>query len=149
MVNEAGTPAADATALAARALAVFALVAALYLARAFFVPLLIGILASYALHPLVDWLERRRMPRSIGAALMLAIMLGSLSWIGYSLSGDAQALIQKLPRAAHKLRKHLSAARTSAPTALQNVQEAAQRAAGGRGRCRQQTERAPVRNQCA
>jgi predicted PurR-regulated permease PerM len=124
-VKEAGTPAADAEALAARALAGFALVAALYLARAFFVPLLIGILASYALHPLVDWLERWRMPRGIGAALVLAIMLGSLSWIGYSLSGDAQALIEKLPRAAHKLRQDLSAARTSAPTALQNVQEAA------------------------
>jgi predicted PurR-regulated permease PerM len=32
-------------------LAIIAFVAALYLARAFFVPLLIGILASYALHP--------------------------------------------------------------------------------------------------
>ena len=40
--------------LAVAVLAVLALVAALYLARAFFVPLLIGILASYALHPLVD-----------------------------------------------------------------------------------------------
>src|SRR4051812_16923662 len=29
------------------------LIAALYLARAFFIPLLIGILASYALHPIV------------------------------------------------------------------------------------------------
>jgi len=27
-------------------------------------------------------------------------MLGSLSWIGYSLRGDAQALVEKLPRAA-------------------------------------------------
>jgi predicted PurR-regulated permease PerM len=124
-VNEAGAPATGAAQLAARALALFALVAALYLARAFFVPLLIGILASYALHPLVDWLERRRMPRSLGAALVLAIMLGSVSWIGYCLSGDAQALIEKLPQAARKLRKDLSSARTSAPTALQNVQEAA------------------------
>ena len=124
-MNEAGAPGTDAAALAARALALFALVAALYLARAFFVPLLIGILASYALHPLVDWLERWRMPRSIGAALVLALMLGSLSWIGYALSDDAQALIEKLPRAAHKLRKELSSARRHAPTALQNMQEAA------------------------
>ena len=46
--------------LAAGVLAVLALVAALYLARGFFVPLLIGILASYALHPLVDWLAAHR-----------------------------------------------------------------------------------------
>jgi predicted PurR-regulated permease PerM len=124
-VDQASAPATSAAALALHALALFALVAALYLARGFFVPLLIGILASYALHPLVDWLERWRVPRSIGAALVLALMLGSLSWIGYSLSGDAQALIEKLPRAAHKLRKDLSAERTSVPTALQNMQEAA------------------------
>lgn len=35
-------------------LAVIALGAALYLARAFFVPLLIGILANCAFHPVVD-----------------------------------------------------------------------------------------------
>ena len=45
---------------AVTALAVIALVAALYLARAFFVPLLIGTLASYTLHPLVDWLAACR-----------------------------------------------------------------------------------------
>jgi predicted PurR-regulated permease PerM len=110
--------------LAAGALALFALVAALYLARAFVVPLLIGILASYALHPLVDWLEAWRMPRSVGAALVLATVVASFSWIGFSLSNDATALIEKLPEAARKLRKDLSAARTGAPTALQNVQEA-------------------------
>jgi len=111
--------------LAAGVLAVLALVAALYLARGFFVPLLIGILASYALHPLVDWLEACRVPRSVGAALVLAMGVGSFSWIGFSMSGDAEAVIQKLPEAARKLRKDLSTARSGAPTALQNVQEAA------------------------
>src|SRR5687767_6365203 len=101
-------------------LAVLALVAALYLARGFFIPLLIGILASYALHPLVDWVARWRVPRSVGAALVLATVVGSFSWIGFSMSADAEAVIQKLPEAARKLRKDLSAARSGAPTALQN-----------------------------
>ena len=86
-------------------LAVLALVAALYLARAFFVPLLIGILASYALNPLVNWLEACRVPRSVGAALVLTAVVGSFSWIGFSMSGDAEALIEKLPEAARKLRQ--------------------------------------------
>jgi predicted PurR-regulated permease PerM len=124
-VNEAGAPATDAAALAARALALFALVAALYLARGFFVPLLIGILASYALHPLVDRLQAWRLPRSVGAALVLATLIGSFSWLGFSMSGDTQAVIEKMPEAARKLRKDLSSARTGAPTALQNMQEAA------------------------
>jgi len=136
-VNDASTPAADSAAVATRALrdsqihlvagvlAVLALVAALYLARGFFVPLLVGILASYALHPLVDWLEACRVPRSVGAALVLAMVVGSFSWIGVSMSGDVEAVIEKLPEAARKLRKDLSNARSGSPTALQNMQEAA------------------------
>ncbi len=139
-MNDTGTPAADAAEatavaaavlrssriqLAAGVLAIVALVAALYLARGFFVPLLIGILASYALRPLVDWLKACRVPRSVGAALVLALVVGGFSWIGVSLSDDANALIEKLPEAARKLRQNLSLARLGAPTALQNVQQAA------------------------
>ena len=111
-------------------LAVIALVAALYFARAFFVPLLIGILASYTLHPVVDWLKACRVPRPVGAAVVLAALLGSLSWIAFSLSNDATAMFERLPEAARKLRQNLSAARTSAPTALQNMKEAAKEIEG-------------------
>lgn len=132
--NESGTPdtaIADPTLhnsrvhLALGMLALFALIAALYLARGFFVPLLIGILASYALHPLVDRLESWRVPRSVGAAFVLAMVVGCFSWIGVSMRDDAVALIEKLPEAARNLRKDLSSARLGAPTALQNMREAA------------------------
>ncbi|MEO6975792.1 MAG: AI-2E family transporter [Gallionella sp.] len=105
-------------------LAVIAIVAALYLARAFFVPLLIGILVSYALSPVVEWMKRRHVPRSLAAALVLITLVGGTSWIVYSLSDDAAAMIEKLPDAARKLRQNLSEERTR-PTALQNMQEAA------------------------
>jgi predicted PurR-regulated permease PerM len=111
--------------LALVALAVIALVAALYLARAFFVPLLIGILASYALRPLVDRLQAWRVPRVVAAALVLGLLVGSSSWIAYALRNEATAMIEKLPDAARKLRQSLNARQGSAPTALQNVQEAA------------------------
>jgi predicted PurR-regulated permease PerM len=106
-------------------LTVIALVAALYLARAFFVPLLIGILASYALSPVVDWLRARRVPSPVGAALVLAVLVGGLSWISFALSDDAAAMIEKLPDAARKLRQNLTDGRARGPTALQNMQEAA------------------------
>jgi predicted PurR-regulated permease PerM len=112
------------------ALAVFALIAALYLARGFFIPLLIGILASYTLYPPVAWLKAHRLPRSIGAALVLAMVIGSLGWIGVAISGDAEALIEKLPEAARKLRKDLGASRTGSSSALQNMQEAAKEIEG-------------------
>lgn len=122
---EAPAPGTPPVHLAAWLLALLALVAALYLARAFFVPLLIGILVSYTLHPMVDWLAAWRVPRSIGAALILAVLVGSFSWIGFSLGDDAVALIEKMPEAARKLRRDLSTAREGAPTALQNMQTAA------------------------
>jgi predicted PurR-regulated permease PerM len=106
-------------------LAVIALVAALYLARAFFVPLLIGILASYMLRPVVDWLKALHVPRPVAAALVLVVLVGSLSWIAFSLRDEATTMIEKLPEAAHKLRQNLSAARDGSPTALQNMQKAA------------------------
>jgi predicted PurR-regulated permease PerM len=111
-------------------LAVIALVAALYLARAFVVPLLIGILASYALHPVVDWLKACHVPRPAAAALVLAVLVGGFSWVAFSVSDDATAMIEKLPEAARKLRQNLSVARTSGPTALQNMQEAAKELEG-------------------
>jgi predicted PurR-regulated permease PerM len=106
-------------------MAVIALVASLYLARAFVVPLLIGILASYALRPVVDWLEAHYIPRAAGAALTLIALVGSLSWVGYSLSGDAALMIEKLPEAARKIRQTMTDARAGGKTPLQNMQEAA------------------------
>jgi predicted PurR-regulated permease PerM len=102
-----------------------AVVAALYLARAFFIPLLLGILTSYMLHPIVEWLKAHYIPRPVGAAAVLVFVVGALSWVTVSMSDDAAAMIEKLPEAARQLRHRLSDARTSTPTALQNMQEAA------------------------
>jgi predicted PurR-regulated permease PerM len=110
-------------------LAFIAMVASLYLARSFFVPLLIGILASYALHPLVDCLKKCYLPRPIGAALVLAILVGGVSWATFSLSDDTAAVIEKMPDAARKLRENLSEKRTGS-TALQNMQETANQLEG-------------------
>lgn len=111
-------------------LAVIVLFAVLYLARAFCVPLLIGILASYALHPVVYWLKACRVPRAAGAALVIFVLAGSVSWIAVYLSDDAAAVIETLPEAARKLRQNLSDARTGTPTALQNMRDAAKEIEG-------------------
>jgi len=115
---------------AAAALTLFAAVAALYLARGFAIPLLLGILASYTFRPLVEWLHVWRLPRSIGAALVLTLVVGSLGWIVVEVSDDVVALVERLPEAARKLRKNLNAARAGTPTALQNMQETAQELQG-------------------
>ncbi len=106
-------------------LTTIAVVGALYLGRAFFVPLLIGILASYALSPLADWLEHRRVPRAIGAALIMAMLIGSMAWVAVALQDQTTAMIKKLPEAARNLRQKMANTRQTQPTALQNMQEAA------------------------
>jgi predicted PurR-regulated permease PerM len=113
------------TAAAIWIIALIALIAALYLARAFLVPLLFGILVSYTLAPVVRLFERCHIPRVLGAAFTLAMLVGGISWITFSLSGDAVAVVEKLPDAARKLRQNLSSLRTGGLTALQHVQEAA------------------------
>ncbi len=116
--------------VAVTVMAALAIVAALYLGRAFFVPLLLGIFASYTLSPSVDWLKLCHVPRPVGAALVLAVLAASMSWLTLSLSDGAAAMTKNLPEAAQKLRKQLSAANTGGSTALQNMQEAAKELQG-------------------
>ena len=106
-------------------LALVALVAALHLARAFFVPLLFGILVSYTLAPIVDWFERYHVPRAIASALVLGALVGSTSWTALSLSADTEAIIERLPEAARKLRQNLHNLLSSSPSTLERVREAA------------------------
>jgi predicted PurR-regulated permease PerM len=127
-------------------LAVIAVVGALYLARAFFVPLLIGILGSYALGPVVDVLKSWRIPRAAGAALVLAALVGAIAWATLSLGNDAASMIAKLPDAARKVRQHVGEARATGPSALERISEtatelqgAADAAAGGKKPARQAT----------
>ncbi len=111
-------------------MAAIALIAALYFARAFFVPLLIGILASYSLQPMVDGLQALRIPRAIAAAMVVGALIGGGAWIAYSLSDAALGMLEKLPDAARKLRHTLNPARSAVPTVLQNVQKAAEELQG-------------------
>ena len=110
---------------ATRILATIGLVGALYFARGFLVPLLICILGSYTLSPLVDRLQSRLVPRALAAALVLVLLAGGTAWVAYAVSGQAAAMIEKLPEAARKLRQSQTVSRQSVPTPLQNVKEAA------------------------
>ncbi|MGJ7508046.1 AI-2E family transporter [Variovorax sp. GT1P44] len=107
-------------------LAVLATVFALRWAAAVFIPLMVSLMLTYALAPLVDVLERWKISRWIGAAVILLGLGGAFGWTGYSLSGNASELLDALPVAAQKLRIGMRG--TSRPTdasALDTVQKAA------------------------
>jgi predicted PurR-regulated permease PerM len=85
-------------------LTVLAVLATLRWASAFFIPLMLGLMFSYALSPIVNALQRWRIPRAISAAVLIIGILGGLGASVYAFSDDANQLIESLPAAARKLR---------------------------------------------
>jgi predicted PurR-regulated permease PerM len=115
----------DVRSLSLAVLAVIACVFALHAASAVFIPLLLGLTISYALSPLVDRLQRLRVPRAIGAALLLAAIGGGMGWTAWSLSDDAAALVESLPTATQKVREAWRAQRGLSESTIDKVQRAA------------------------
>jgi len=105
-------------------LAVILGVATLRWAKEFFIPLMLGLMLSYALSPIVDALQRVRIPRAISAAVLIVGLLFTAGASIYSFSDDANSLVESLPAATAKLREAIRA-RTSHGVSLTNVQKAA------------------------
>jgi predicted PurR-regulated permease PerM len=81
-------------------LALIAVIGLLYWARAVFIPITIATLASYALTPVVDWLKKRaRLPKAVGAALTLTLILTGLGFGLESLQPQAIQILDIVPRA--------------------------------------------------
>jgi len=89
------------------------------------IPFVLGGLLFYALDPAVDWMERMRMPRAIGAALMLLLVIAACGGLAYSLQGQALTVIDELPTGARRLATSLRKTPVVPPEALQKVQQAA------------------------
>jgi predicted PurR-regulated permease PerM len=106
-------------------IAVLACVVALRWASAVIIPLMVGLTVSYALNPAVDALERFRLPRALGAALVMAIVFGSAGWTLYRVSSEAGALIESLPETAKKVKSVLMASRGASDGAIEKMQRAA------------------------
>ena len=88
-------------------LVILATVASVFMLRwasVVFIPVLVGLLGSYALSPVVDWLQQRRIPRAVSAALLILGVLAGSGATGYSLSDDASRLVESPPATAQKLR---------------------------------------------
>lgn len=93
--------------------------------QAVLLPLVLAGLLFYALDPFVDRLERLRVPRLIGAALMLVLAVGACGTLAYSLQGQAMTVIDELPRGARQLAQVLRKPGAT-PAAVARVQQAAE-----------------------
>jgi predicted PurR-regulated permease PerM len=110
------------------ALTVLAAGAAIFLARYMqdvLIPFVLAGLVFYALDPLVDRLERLRVPRALGALLAIALVIGAVGVTAYRIQDDVVSVIEELPAAAREVRARLAAAPNEPPTTLDKVQDAA------------------------
>ena len=70
----------DVRSLALIVLTVLASIFALHWAKAILVPILLGVMFSYALTPLVDTLQRWHVPRAVGAGVVLSTIVVLIGW---------------------------------------------------------------------
>jgi predicted PurR-regulated permease PerM len=108
-------------------LALFATLLMLRWAQAVLIPLVFSVLVSYSLAPIVSALERIKVPRWLGALLLVALFIGLVGYSSYSLTSQAEALLDKIPQAVQTLQRSFHDKPTDHKEGvIEKVQEAAQ-----------------------
>ena len=118
-------PAPDVRTLALVVLVVIGCVFVLQFAQDVFIPIVLGVLVSTALEPIVALLTRFKVPRALGAAVVLVVIAGVIGYGAYSLSDEAMQLIDSLPSAAQQIRQAIRSARGGSESVIEKVQRAA------------------------
>jgi len=111
--------------LAVKLIAAFAILAALYWGRSLIVPVLIGVLLSYALNPIVELLTRWRLPRSLASLIVVFGVLGGAGTLAYQLSDETAAAVRALPEASRRVRAAVEREVGRRPNVVQELQTAA------------------------
>lgn len=96
---------------AVRVLAVLAVIAALKLGAPVLLPIVLSVLTFYALVPVVEWLHRWRVPRSLASVLtVLALVTVIVSSITL-LWPQVEVIVEDIPKSAQKLESTMNRSR--------------------------------------
>lgn len=115
----------DVRSIALTVLTVLAGILMLQYAQPVLVPIVVGILISYVLAPPVTSMEKRGIPRAVGAFLVLGLLCGGIGLGVYTLADEAMEIIENVPIAARRLVSRLESRRQEGEGALEKVQAAA------------------------
>ncbi len=113
-----------------------AVVVAIWWAQAVLIPFVLSVLISYALEPLVKFLESHRIPRAAAVPVLLMTLLTVGGTGAYLLRGEAGAFIDQLPVAAHTAAQAIEGAAQARPGAMAKVQAAARELESAASRAR-------------
>lgn len=94
-------------------------------AQAILLPLVVAVLISYALDPLVTGLERLRLPRTLAAGFVIAIVVAIGAAASVPLKNEAMDLLDKIPQAVERFQRE----EAKKPAAEDSVMDKAQKAA--------------------
>ena len=122
--DEAGGPSANTTP-SMRFVAAMVGVGVLWWAQALLIPVVLAILASYALEPAVKWLQSIHVRRAFGVPLLLGVLLASVTLGMYALRGEAVAFTERLPGAAHSIAQAIRSKTPDTFRPVARVQQAA------------------------
>jgi predicted PurR-regulated permease PerM len=98
---------AEVVAFALAALLVIAIVAVLYLAKAFFLPIATAFVVGTMLSPAAGYLERRRIPRSVSAVLIVTAACGGMAFMVGLISAPLMEWSTRLPELGSLLKEKL------------------------------------------
>ncbi|HKO72530.1 MAG TPA: AI-2E family transporter [Bradyrhizobium sp.] len=98
---------ADAVAFALVALLVISVVAVLYVAKAFFLPVVTAFVVGTMLSPAAGYLERRRIPRALSAVLIVSAVCAGLAFALGLISSPLMQWSTRLPELGSRLKDKL------------------------------------------
>jgi predicted PurR-regulated permease PerM len=119
----------DIRSLSLSVLAIIALGATLYVARAVLMPIVLALLLSFLLAPAVQGLTQLRLPEPVGAAVVLLAILGVVGLGTYGLWEPATQWIQQLPTSVRQIEARMRPVKQSVEElseTTQKVEEMAQ-----------------------
>lgn len=118
----------EAISIRSMALIVLAGIATLYFidwAQPVLLPLVVAVLISYALDPVVALLDRIRIPRPLGAALVMVALLAIGGAAGVPLKQEAMAMLDKIPVAMEKFQRQETRSAEQEDSLVEKAQTAA------------------------
>lgn len=114
-----------------RALLVLAVGYTVYVARPVLLPLAVALLLALLLRPPVSGLRRLRVPKAVGAALVLALLLCGVGLGVWKLRAPALEWIEQAPRTMDRLERKLSELRRPVERVTRAAEQVEQLATGG------------------
>jgi predicted PurR-regulated permease PerM len=114
-----------ASGLAIGILATAAVLFTLESAQGLLISLILGVIFAYTLNPVVVWLEWLKIPRVLGAGIVVITVISVMVLGTYALRGQVQGILSQLPAAANKLSTGLASMQKGQRKNMKNVQAAA------------------------